>query len=72
METCNPAISGDLGGLEDFGKVDLTQPPVHLEDSKVIVCMIHCLIYFYIRNHSNRYFRQVFLALSNKFKSFTR
>jgi len=36
METCNPAISGDLGGLEDFGKVDLTQPPVHLEDSKEI------------------------------------
>jgi len=36
IETCNPALSGDLGGLEDFGKVDLTQPPVHLEDSKEI------------------------------------
>ena len=28
MQTCNPQISGDLGGLEDFGEVDLSQPPV--------------------------------------------
>jgi len=34
IETCNPAISGDIGGLEHFGEVDLTQPPVHLEGSQ--------------------------------------
>lgn len=31
IETCNPAISGDIGGLEHFGEVDLGQPPVELE-----------------------------------------
>jgi hypothetical protein len=34
IETCNPQISGDLGGLEDFGPVDLSQPPVEWEGSK--------------------------------------
>jgi len=34
IETCNPAISGDIGGLEHFGEVDLAQPPVHLEGSQ--------------------------------------
>lgn len=47
METCNPAISGDLGGLEDFGKVDLTQPPVHLEDSKVRIERIESYLFIY-------------------------
>jgi len=34
IETVNPAISGDIGGLEHFGEVDLSQPPVHLEGSQ--------------------------------------
>jgi hypothetical protein len=34
IETCNPAISGDMAGLEHFPKVDLSQPAVHLEGSK--------------------------------------
>jgi len=36
METVNPQISGDIGGLDHFGKVDLAQPPVGLENSKVL------------------------------------
>jgi len=36
IETCNPAISGDIGGLEFFGEVDKTQPPVSLEGSTVL------------------------------------
>ena len=35
VETCNPSISGDIGGLEFFGEVDITKPPVELEGSKV-------------------------------------
>jgi len=34
VETCNPVISGDVGGLEHFGAVNLSEPPVHLEESK--------------------------------------
>ena len=34
METVNPQISGDVGGLEHFGQVDLSLPPVKLENSK--------------------------------------
>ena len=34
METCNPQISGDLGGLEDFGTVDLTLPPIEWDGAK--------------------------------------
>jgi len=34
VETCNPSISGDIGGLEFFGEVDITKPPVELEGSK--------------------------------------
>jgi len=36
IETCNPAISGDIGGLEHFGAVDLTQPPLHLEGAAAL------------------------------------
>jgi len=36
IETCNPSLSGDLGGLEHLGKVDLTKPPVELDGSKEI------------------------------------
>jgi len=35
-ETCNPVISGDIGGIEYFGEVDKTKPPIHLEKSKVL------------------------------------
>jgi len=34
IQTCNPAISGDIGGLQHFGEVDLAQPPVQLEGSR--------------------------------------
>jgi len=34
METCNPEISGDVGGLAHFGDVDMTQPPVGMQKSK--------------------------------------
>lgn len=30
IQTVNPSISGDIGGLEYFGEVDLSQPPVEL------------------------------------------
>jgi len=33
IETVNPAVSGDVGGLEQFGEIDLTQPPVTMEGS---------------------------------------
>jgi len=36
METVNPQISGDIGGLAHFGEVDLSQPPVRLENSKAL------------------------------------
>merc|ERR1712106_125196 len=36
IETVNPQISGDVGGLEHFGNVDLSKPPVKLENSKVL------------------------------------
>jgi len=36
IETCNPSISGDIGGLEHFGAVDLTQPPVPLEGADAL------------------------------------
>jgi len=36
METVNPQISGDVGGLEHFGSVDLSQPPVKMENSKAL------------------------------------
>merc|ERR1712059_57484 len=36
METCNPEISGDVGGLAHFGDVDMTQPPVGLQKSKAL------------------------------------
>ena len=36
IETVNHHISGDIGGLEHFGKVDLSQPPVKLENSKAL------------------------------------
>jgi len=38
IETCNPQISGDIGGLEHFGidKIDLSQPPVRLQDSEAL------------------------------------
>jgi len=34
METVNPQISGDIGGLAHFGQVDLSQPPVRMENSR--------------------------------------
>ena len=36
METVNPHISGDVGGLKHFGSVDLSQPPVKMENSKAL------------------------------------
>jgi len=36
IETCNPQISGDIGGLDHFGKVDLSQPPVKMEKSRAL------------------------------------
>jgi len=36
IQTCNPSLSGDIGGLEHFGEVDKTKPPVHLEHSKML------------------------------------
>lgn len=36
METCNPAISGDIGGIEHFGEVDRSQPPLELEGSEAL------------------------------------
>ena len=33
IETVNPAVSGDVGGLEQFGEIDLTKPPVTMEGS---------------------------------------
>jgi len=36
VETCNPALSGDIGGLQHFGEIDKTKPPVFLEKSKVL------------------------------------
>eukprot|EP00092_Neocalanus_flemingeri_P036103 GFUD01039307.1.p1 GENE.GFUD01039307.1~~GFUD01039307.1.p1 ORF type:complete len:336 (-),score=75.02 GFUD01039307.1:34-1041(-) len=36
VETVNPQVSGDIGGLEHFGQVDLSQPPVQLENSKAL------------------------------------
>lgn len=36
METVNPQISGDVGGLQHFGTVDLSQPPVKMENSKAL------------------------------------
>jgi len=36
IETVNPQISGDVGGLEHFGHVDLSKPPVKLENSKAL------------------------------------
>ena len=36
VETCNPEISGDIGGLAYFGKVDQFQPPLELEGSKAL------------------------------------
>ena len=35
IETCNPSLSGDIGGLEFFGEVDKTKPPLALDGSKV-------------------------------------
>jgi len=34
IETCNPSLSGDIGGLEFFGEVDKTKPPLALDGSK--------------------------------------
>ncbi len=34
IETCNPEIAGDLGGLEDLGTVDRTLPPVEWDGSR--------------------------------------
>ena len=36
IETVNLQISGDVGGLEHFGHVDLSKPPVKLENSKAL------------------------------------
>ncbi|XP_023339752.1 28S ribosomal protein S15, mitochondrial [Eurytemora carolleeae] len=36
VETCNPELSGDIGGLEHFGEVDQTQPPLELEGCKAL------------------------------------
>jgi len=36
VETVNPQVSGDVGGLEHFGSVDLSQPPVKMENSKAL------------------------------------
>jgi small subunit ribosomal protein S15 len=36
VETCNPEISGDIGGLEFFGEVDQTLPPLELEGCKAL------------------------------------
>jgi hypothetical protein len=34
IETCNPEIAGDLGGLEDLGTVDRSLPPVEWDGSR--------------------------------------
>jgi len=34
VETCNPQISGDIGGLQHFGQVDLSLPQLEFEKSK--------------------------------------
>ena len=36
IETVNPQISGDIGGLEHFGAVDLSKPTVRMEKSKAL------------------------------------
>lgn len=38
VQTCNPEISGDVGGLDSLGlsSLDLTQPPVALDHSKAL------------------------------------
>merc|ERR1719361_521239 len=38
IQTCNPEISGDEGGLESLGirSIDVTQPPVALEGSRAL------------------------------------